>query len=197
MRLGSSVALLGALLSATTALGQSSGPFQQFNIGRPSQQEAIGAGGDALKMLGVQPPSDPLKRIEPPRGNAPAAQAPIPAQAQAPAARPPAECRARVTITGWRWTDDGRHPIALSFTVETDEAARNRAIAVDFAFEYRGAGPTGAALNEPIKSYVSTETMRLAAGENPASRTIETGPTLVGRTVMERIVAGAPACRAE
>jgi hypothetical protein len=195
MRIPCLIAALGALSSAAPAVAQSSTPFQQFNIGRPTQQEAVGAGSDALKMLGVQPPSDPMKRLEAPRGNSSAGQAP----AATPAAQTPqaGECRARAQITGWRWTEDGRRPVALGFSVESDQATRPRAIAVDFVFEYRGADAAGKALDEPLKSYVSTEIMRLAAGENPAQRNIETGPTLIGRTVMERIVVGSVACRAE
>lgn len=187
---------LAALLGATGVFAQTSAPFQQFNIGRPTQQEAVGAGGDALKMLGVQPPSDPMKRLEAPRGNQPAAQA-TGAAPQGQGAQAPSDCRARVAITNWRWTSDGRNPVALSFTVETDQPGRNRALAIDFAFEYRAADQAGAPLNEPAKNYVSTEILRLAAGDNPSSRTIETGPTLVGRTVMDRILVGAVACRAE
>lgn len=189
------IAVLGALLGAAQAVAQSNAPFQQFNLGRPTQQEAVGTGTDALKMLGVQPPSDPMKRLEAPRGNQPAAQAP--AAASAAQSSPSGECRAQARITGWRWTDDGRRPVALGFSVESDQAARPRAIAIDFVFEYRGADAQGKALDEPLKSYVSTEMMRLGAGENPALRDIETGPTLVGRTVMERIVVGSVACRAE
>jgi len=190
------VTILAACFCATAALAQTSAPFQQFNIGRPTQQEAIGSGNDALKMLGVQPPSDPMKRLEAPRGNQPTAQGGA-ATTAAPAATASNECRARVHITNWQWTQDGRHPVALSFTVETDRAERSRALAIDFAFEYRGADQSGAPLSEPAKSYISTEILRLAAGDNPTRRTLETGPSLVGRTIMDRILVGAVACRAE